>query len=128
MVQHSWFLSQVRIDGAYKRKSQKVQQVDLSLSDESKPDRSDTWRLNTIKKEIPILDPTEKYMHWLIPKFILIAKRVRLTPEHLGKMIIGEDMTAQKKKILTEMLYNREAVLAWDFTKIGKVRREVTLP
>ena len=34
-------------------------------------------------------------------------------------------MTSQEKDLLTEMLYNREAVLAWDFTEMGKVKKEV---
>ena len=65
-----------------------------------------------MKKEIPILDPTDKYTHWLIPKFTPIAKEARLTSERLAKMIIGEEMSPQEKDMLTEMLYNREAVLA----------------
>ncbi len=84
--------------------------------------------MDAIKREISILDPTDKYTHWLIPKFISIAKRARLTPERLGKMIIGEGMTAQEKEVLTEMLYNRAAVLAWGFTEMGKVKREVAPP
>ena len=128
MTQNSCFFSQARIDGAYKRKSQKVQPVDQNIPDGSRPDGSDAWRLDAIKREIPILDPTDKYTHWLIPKFTPIAKGARLTPEWLGKMIIGEGMTAQEKEVLTEMLYNREAVLAWDFTEMRKVKREVAPP
>ncbi len=40
-------------------------------------------------------------------------------------MIIGEGMIAEEKEVLTKMLYNREALLAWDFTEIGKVKREI---
>lgn len=36
-------------------------------------------------------------------------------------MIIANDMTFQEKDLLTKMLYNQEAILAWDFTKIEKV-------
>ena len=78
-----------------------------------------------MKKEIPILDPTDKYTHWLIPKFTPIAKKARLTSERLAKMIIGEGMSPQEKNLLTEMLYNREAVLAWDFTEIGKIKKKI---
>lgn len=46
------------------------------------------------------------------PKFTPIAKGARLTPEGLAKMIIGDVMTSEEKEVLTEMLYNREAVLA----------------
>ena len=91
----------------------------------SKFDGSDAWRFDAIKREIFILNPTDKYTHWLISKFTLIAKVARLTPEWLGKMIIKESMTAQEKEVLTKKLYNREAVLAWNFTEMGKVKREV---
>ena len=128
LTQHSWFFSRARIDGAYKRTSQKLQPVDLNLPDGSKPNESDAWRLDAIKREIRILDPTNKYTHWLIPKFTSIAKGARLTPKRLCKMIIEEGMTAQEKEVLIEMLYNRVAVLAWDFTEIGKVKREVAPP
>ncbi len=37
-------------------------------------------------------------------------------------------MTAQEKEVLTKMLYNREAVLAWDCTEMGKVKRKVAPP
>ena len=102
-----------------------MQPVDQKLLDGSKPDRSNTWKVNAIKKEIPILDLTDKYMHWLIPKFTLIAKKARLTPKRLAKMIIGDGMTSQKKDLFIEMLYNQEPVLVWDFTEIGKVKKEV---
>ena len=42
LAQHSQLLYQVRVDATYKRKFQKVQSVDLSLSNSSKLDRSDT--------------------------------------------------------------------------------------
>ncbi len=61
-----------------------------------------------MKKEIPIFNSTDKYTHWLIPKFTSIAKGARLTPKWLTKMIIGDGMTSQEK----DLLYNREAVLA----------------
>ena len=64
-------------------------------------------------------------MHWLIPKFTPIAKRAILTPERLAKMIIGDGMTSQKKDLLTEMFYNREAILAWNFTEMKKVKKKV---
>lgn len=37
-------------------------------------------------------------------------------------------MTSEEKEVLTEMLYNREAVLAWDFSEMGKVKKEVAPP
>ena len=127
LSQHSRFLMRARVDGAYKQQSQKVQLVDLKLLDGSKPEGSDAWRVNVIKKEIPIFDSIDKYTHWLISKFTPIAKRARLTPEQLTTMIIEDSMWPQKKDIHTQMLYNREVVLPWDFTEIQKFKNEVAL-
>lgn len=85
--------------------------MDQKLLDDFKPDKSNTWRINAIEKEISIFDPTDKYMHWLIPKFTPIAKRAILTPKRLAKMSIGDNMISQEKNLLTEMLYNHEAIL-----------------
>ena len=41
-------------------------------------------------------------------------------------MIIRDRITKQEKEILTEMLYNREVVLTWDFMEMEKVKKEVT--
>lgn len=64
----------------------------------------------------------------LIPKFIFIAKRTRFTLEQLAKLIIGDDITFKKKKVLTKMLYNREAILAGEFLEMEKVKEKVVLP
>ncbi len=59
LSQQSHLLSHSRVDDAYKRKSQNIQPVDQKLLDGSKLDGSDTWRVNAMKKEILILDPTD---------------------------------------------------------------------
>ena len=106
LSQHSYSFSCMRVDGAYKRKAQRVQPVDSSFSDGSKQDGSNNWKTNAIKKKTPIFDSNNKYTQWLIPKFTSIAKGARLTPEQLGKMIIRDGMISEEKEILTEMLYN----------------------
>ena len=83
-----------------------MQPVNLNLSDGSKPDGSDTWKVSAIKKKVPIFDPTDKYSHWLIPKFTPIAQGAKLTPKRLAKMIVRNGMTAQEKDVLTKMLYS----------------------
>ncbi len=49
--------------------------------------------MNTIKREISILDSTDKYTNWLISKFTPIAKEAKITHERSGKMTIGDGMT-----------------------------------
>ena len=97
------------------------------MLDGSKPDRSNTWKLNIIKKETPILDPIDKYTYWLVSKFTPIVKEARLIPERHGKMIVGDEIIEQEKGVLTKILYNRKVVLVWDFIEMGKVKREIAL-
>lgn len=43
-------------------------------------------------------------------------------------MIIKDGMTFEEKKVFTKMLYNREAVLAWDFLEMDKVKKKMASP
>jgi len=43
-------------------------------------------------------------------------------------MIVGDELISRQKEVLTEMLYNREAALAWDFSEINKIIPEITSP
>ena len=43
-------------------------------------------------------------------------------------MKIGKKLLGAKKNLLTKILYNRKAALAWDFTHCERVRPEITLP
>lgn len=103
-----------RVDAAYKQKVDKVKPVDTSQTDGSGPGGSVSWREEVLKRETPTfeLGVTLKFSEWLIPKFSTLARSVRLKPERLQKMIIGDGMTFAKKKLLIEMLFNCEAALA----------------
>lgn len=86
--------------------------MDQKLLDCFKPDKSNTWRTNAMKKVIPILNPISyKYIYWLIPEFTPITKRARLTLERLAKMIIGDNMTFQEKNLLFKILFNQKTIL-----------------
>lgn len=63
----------------------------------------------------------------MIPKFTPNTKRARLTFERLAKIIVRDSIIAKKKDVFTKMLYNWEVVLAWDFSKIEKVKKKVAL-
>ena len=64
----------------------------------------------------------------MIPKFLKIVRGSRLISERLAKMIVGDELISRQKEVLTEMLYNREAALAWDFSEINKIIPEITSP
>lgn len=78
----------------------------MSIFDKFKPDSNNIKKVNAIKKEILILYPINKYIHWLILKFMQIAKQTRLISDQLAKMMIRDGMTFQKKEVLTKILYN----------------------
>lgn len=60
-------------------------------------------------------------------KLTLITKGVKYTSEWLANMIIRDDIISVEKKVFIKMLCNWEAVLAQDFSKIGKVKKEVAI-
>jgi hypothetical protein len=68
----------------------------------------------------------EKYDYLLISKFSVISREIRLIFKRFAEMKIGK-LLEVKKDLLTEILYNRETALAWDFTYYKKVRPEVIL-
>ena len=43
----------------------------------------------------------------------------------MGKIIIRNGITEQEKEVFTEMLYNKKAVLAWNFAEMRKVKKEI---
>ena len=49
-----------------------------------------------------------------------------MTKERLDSLIIEKDLIKQEKKLFTEILYNREKILVWEFIKIKKMWSEVT--
>ena len=100
-----------------------MQPVTSNLSNGFKSDGNDSWKVNIIKKKVFIFNPTDKYRYCLIFKFIPITKRARFTLEQMDKIIIRDEIIEQEKKVLIKTLYNKEAILAWDFTEIGKVKR-----
>jgi hypothetical protein len=68
-----------------------------------------------------------KYDYLLISKFSIISRKARLIPERFAEMKIGKKLLKTEKDLLTEILYNRKAALAWDFIYCEKVRPEMAL-
>jgi hypothetical protein len=81
-----------------------------------------------VKKRFNIPEkPSGKYDYLLISKFFIINRKIRLIPERLTEMKIGKELLKIKKDLLTKILYNRKAALAWDFTHYKRVRPEIVL-
>jgi hypothetical protein len=71
--------------------------------------------------------PPGKYDYLLISKFFIISRGARLIFKHFAEIKIGKELLEVEKDLLTKILYNRKAALAWDFTHCGKIRSEVIL-
>lgn len=114
----------------YKRKADKVRPANVASKDGSKPEGLRNWKEEVWRKMQPVpKDPTcQKYDQWFTPKFSTIARGARLTPERVSRVVCGAMLTEQERDVLLEVLYKREAALAWDFTEIGRVREEVAAP
>jgi hypothetical protein len=81
-----------------------------------------------VKKRFNISErPPRKYDYLLISKFSIISRKTRLTLKRLAEIKIGKKLLKTEKDLLTEILYNRKAALAWDFTYCERVRPEIAL-
>jgi hypothetical protein len=116
-----------RVLTLYKRKVDKVRPVDCGESDGDNPGGVSNW-VEILKRSDVYHEPTGVYSKWLILKFSDIERGSRLTEERISKLVIGSGLTKEEKALFIEMLYNREKVLAFDFSHCGRVRREVAPP
>jgi hypothetical protein len=71
--------------------------------------------------------PFGKYDYLLISKFSIISREARLIFERFAEIKIEKELLKIKKDLLTKILYNRKAALAWDFIHCKRMRPEVTL-
>jgi hypothetical protein len=100
------------INTVYKRKVDKVRPVDSDKSNGSTPGNNKDWK-QKVKERFGIPEGLfKKYDYLLIPKFSVISRKTRLTPERFAEIKIGKKLLKAKKDLLTEMLYNRKTALA----------------
>ena len=97
----------------YKRKGVKVVPVDEAQEGGIKPVGEAGWREGLVG-----LKGRRKGV--LIPKFSQIPRGERLTPARIEKLKIGEHLWHAEKRLLIEMLFNREAAIAFDSSEKGR--------
>ena len=111
----------------YKKKADKVQPVNQPHEGGLKPGGSSDWRAKAISKE---QYQPGKYAGWLIPKFSGIKRGSRLTTERIKRFKVGSGagLTAEEYDVFLEVLFNREAGIAFDFTEKGYFIDDVEPP
>ena len=78
-----------------------------------------------MKKKRYSFDFADKYCEYLIFRFSEMKKGERLWNDRLSRIRIDEELSVQKKKLLTEMLYRRKICLIWKFSKIEKIKSKI---
>jgi hypothetical protein len=118
----------LKINTLYKRKADKTVPVDLGISSGEAPKGDDDW-LEKARLEKPAPKHVSKFGDFnLVGRFSDLPPGFRLTPERAEKLTIGDEMTPNEKELLLEVLMNREAAFAFDWTHCGTIRPEVAPP
>lgn len=119
-----------KVHTLYKRKGEKVLPQNVARKDGARPGGEVFWKDKIlIEEEARRKDRIPgKFDKWLIPRFTDKPVGTRLTSKRLSSIPVGEELTAEEKELFYTCLQNREMVLAWDMTEIGRIRPEVTPP
>ena len=116
------------INTLYKRKKDKVKPVNRPHKEGLKPEGVENWKEQITVYKSDDSNKSGSQYPWLIPKFSNIERGRRLTPERIEKLKIGESLTSEERIVLLEVLFNREAGIAFDFTEKGYFKPEVEPP
>ena len=109
-----------RVRTLYKRKAVKVVPVDEAHSAGIKPSGEEGWRERLIKEKKERGLHGGAYPGVLIPKFLTIERGRLLTQACIQKLNIGDHLTTNERDLLLEMLFNREAAIAFDSAEKGR--------
>ena len=123
----------VHVNTAYKRKADKIRPVDLGESTGEGPGGLSNWWdvMWEHKMQYPErieTDPPHRYDKYIIPRFSQLARGARLTPERIERLQICADLLPDEKEFLLEILHRREESLAWEFSEVNRICREVAPP
>jgi hypothetical protein len=110
----------------YKRKGLKVQPVDEAHAGGKRPAGDADWRQRRIEREIS--QNAGRYSGYIVPKFSTIQRGSRLTSARIAKMEIGKSLTPEERELLLEVLFNREAAIAFKGTEKGRFHDGIEPP
>ncbi len=116
----------IKVYTIYKRKNQKIKFSDICVSDDFKSNDDASWKKNIIKKKKYFKNLIDQFVEFFISKFSELAKETRLKSERIQRMQIENELLKRKKKLLLEMLFNRETALFWDFIEKDSIRSKVS--
>ena len=114
------------INTMHKRKAKKIQLVDDSGQPSREIEGFIDWKERARKEQIPNADSNSAlFKDYFEPRYAPFPRGTRITPERIASMKISPELQPRERDMLIELLYQREAALAWDFRESGRVSREV---
>ena len=123
-------LKEILVNTLYKRKGVKIHPRDDVPSDGSTPEGDPEWKAKKWEKVRKKLQEDSKYRDWITPKFSDIKRGTRIYKERLQGLIdqVNGTLTREELDVFLEIMYNREAALAWEFSECGKLDPLVAPP
>lgn len=108
----------------------KVKPVDNVRSDGSTPEGDPLWREKAMALAQTRMQFGSEWDSLVTPRFTELIRGARLTPDRLEALLktVEGVLSDQEATMLTHVLFNREAALAWDFSECGRINPEVVPP
>ena len=114
-----------------KRVTKKVLPIRGSIyqTDGSNLGRNKNQRKECLKREVALLPSTGPFnSKYITKKFSTLKRGTRLTPEQLVEIQLGIELTEREIELLYKLLYNREAVLTYDFIYLSRINPKIIPP
>ena len=104
----------VHVDTLYKRKIQKINPVNVEITNGSGPRTNPKWKeiLKSLITSKFVEQLSDVYDSFLTSKFSKTRQSSKLTSKRLQKMLFGAELSSQKRKLMLKLLYRREVALA----------------
>ena len=97
----------------YKRKTQKINSMNVEITNESRSRTNSKWReiLKSFVISKFVKQLSNVYDFLLIFKFSKIKQNFKLTSERLQKMFFDAKLFSQKQKLILKLFYRRKVAL-----------------
>ena len=106
-------ITNVHVNILYKRKTQKINSINVEIMNESRSRINFKWReilkLSITSKFVEQL--SDVYNSFLIFKFSKIKQSFKLTLKRLQKILFNTKMFLQERKLMLKLFYRREVAL-----------------
>ena len=111
----------------YKRKTQKINFVNVKIVDGSKSKINFKWKklFKSSITSVTVKQLFNVYNSFLISKFSNIKRDSRLTLKCLRKMLFNAKLFFQERNLMMKLFYRQKIVLTWNFNEIDKVKPKI---